>query len=194
MPLAGFTKRGPDGLCGQPLAPEHQVLPLGSRLAQEGSGRTHAGLRGGLRPADAGELVGRLHPPPRGDGLSIRTQNESIGSEPVGDRDGHIRIDDGPPHAHRGGGAGRQLHVQLVPVHAAVEQLLETERREVVQHGIRRRGRNPVDFEWTGHDVHPPARDSEEKRIQNHDRELVAHRRRAFRVSVEQEVGHGRPG
>jgi hypothetical protein len=53
-----------------------------------------------------------------------------------------------------------------------------------MQHGIWRSGGDSLHFEWTSHDVHPAPDDPEKKRIQNRDRELVAHRRRVFGLAM----------
>jgi hypothetical protein len=61
-----------------------------------------------------------------------------------------------------------------------------------VQHRIRRGRGNPRGLERADQDVHLARDDSEQKRIPEWDRQLVAHRRRALSGAVEEKVGHDR--
>ena len=60
-----------------------------------------------------------------------------------------------------------------------------------MQHGIRDGRRDPLRLEEAHHDVQLPADDPEQEGIADRHRQLVAHRRRALRIAIEQEVGHG---
>ena len=118
-------------------------------------------------------------------------EDDAVGSKPIGDRDRHLRVDDGLADPHRRGGARGQLQFDLVTAHAALEQVVEAEVDDVVEHGVGRGRRDPLALEAARHDVHPPADDSEQERIADRDRQLVAHRSRALGVAVKEEVGHG---
>ena len=121
----------------------------------------------------------------------VWVHDDAVGSKSVGNRDRHLRVDDGLTHPHRRGGARGQLQVELVEAHAALEQLVEAELGDVVEHGVGCGRRYPRAFERARHDVHPPADDAEQKRISDRDRQLVAHGSRALGIPVEQEIGHG---
>ena len=118
-------------------------------------------------------------------------EHDSVRTQPIGHRDRHVRIDDRPADAHRRRRPRRELEVEPVAVDAAVEELVEPERGEVVHHGVRRGRCDSVHFQRARHDVQAAADDSEEERVDDRDGELVAHRRRALRLAVEEEVGHG---
>jgi hypothetical protein len=117
--------------------------------------------------------------------------DDAVGSKSVGNRDRHLRVDDSLTHPHRRGGARGQLQVQLVVAHAALEQVVEAELGHVVQHGVGCGRRYPRTFERARQDVHLPANDSEQKRISDRDRQLVADGSRALGIPMEQKIGHG---
>jgi len=152
--------------------------------------RGHPGLCGGLRSANAGELRRRLHPPPRRDGHLVRLDGDAVRSKPIGNRDRHLRVGDRRPDTHRGGTPRRELQIELVMADPRSEELMEAEVGEGVEHRIGRCDRNSRVLELADGEVHLPADDGEQKGVSDRDGELVAHRRRAFRITVKHKIGH----
>ena len=187
---ARLAQRAPDQFGGERLALEREPVAVDQRLPEQRGGGAHAGLRRGLRPADPGELRRRLRTAPGRDRRRVGTQDEPVGPQPVGHGHGQLRVDDGLVDADRRGGPRGQLQLELVVVHAALEQLVEAELGDVVE-DRRGRGRgDAVALEGVAHHVHPAVDDRDQERVADRHRQLVAHRRRPLGVAVEEDVGH----
>ena len=188
---AGVAQRRSHRLRGQRLAVEQESVSLwcGSAEERRGGARSRLGRR--LRAPDPVELRRRLRAAPRRHRGRIMVEDDSVRTQPIGHRDRHFRIDDRPADAHRRRRPRGELEVELVAVDAAVEELTETERGEVVHDGIRCGRCDPLHLQRARRDVQAAADDSEEERVDDRDGELVAHRGRALRLAVEEEVGHG---
>jgi hypothetical protein len=187
---ARIAQHGPHRFGGEDLTLHHQAAAIRHRLAKQSRRGPHPRFRRTLRPADASQLGRRLHPAPGRDRLIIHGQADAVGAEPVGHCDRHVRIGNGLTDAHRRRAARGWLQAPLVRTHAAVKQLIKAQIRDVVQDRLGHRGRDPVTLDAADHNVHPPADDREQKRIHDRHRQLVAHRGRALRIPVEQQIGH----
>ena len=80
--------RGAHALGRQGLSSEGEAIPVDPCRGQQSGARRHAALGGGLRATDACELGGGLDPAAGGEVRGIDTQDDAVGAQPVGDRDG----------------------------------------------------------------------------------------------------------
>ena len=102
-------------------------------------------------------------------------EDDAVGSQPVGNCDGHVRVGGRRADPHRGSRTRGQLQLELVPAHAGLEELAKAELVVVVEDGVGRRTLDPCPLEAAGQDVEPTVHDPEQEWVSDRDRKLVAH-------------------
>jgi hypothetical protein len=160
---------------------------------QEACRRGHPHLRGLLGAADPLELGRRLHPPPRFERPCVRRERDPVGAQPIGHQHRELGVDDRRGDPHPRGGAAGELELELAHRDAALPQLAESELVQFVKLDVGSDRGDSVTLEDAGHHVAAPVDDPEQQRVADRKWELVAQRRVAFGIAVDQEVVSHRP-
>jgi hypothetical protein len=112
-------------------------------------------------------------------------------AQAVGDRDAGLARDGDLRHAEALACAQRELDLRLVPAQPTSDQLVHAERIGVDDLDVRGDLRDAVGFEYGDHHHSPPVELQVGERVDDRERHLVAQRRGADAVRVDENGVHG---
>ena len=136
------------------------------------------------------ELGALLHATPPGHGLVVDGEGDPVGAQPVGDRHREVTGDDRVADAQLPDRPQHDLALGLQPGHPLLDQGAHPELDEVEHLGVGQHGGDPVAFEPGGEDRRAAVDLGEQQAVADGDGNLVAHRRRALGVAVQEQGGH----
>ena len=180
-----------DPLARERLAVVEQRAVRGLGLAQHPRDDGHAGLRGGLRAADPGELVRVLHAAAGVEEALVGRDLDAAAAQQVGEPEREAVRDDRVLEPDLLAEARRELVLRVVRRQPAEDELVPAELLDRMDLGVDPGGLEPRVLERSDDDVPPAVPLGVDDRIGEPERDLVPELLRAQRVGEHEDVGHG---
>ena len=179
-----------DSLDGERRAVDDEAVAASRRTPKQLPGLVHPGLGSPLRAPDPGELGGRLDPAPLVEELPVDRDLDALVTQPVGEPERERLRHDGARHAERLHRSNGNLLPNLAERAAGRDQLVGAELLERMElEGADRR--EPRDLHRTDCNVAHPSDLGVQEGVRHAERDLVPKLRRAKRIGVNEDVGHG---